>query len=78
MAEDLEKCPFCEGDGELRWNSLDERFSYGREAWVVCKVCGGRTKSFFHDEKPGYAIPETANPKAIEAWNKRPKPVSPS
>jgi hypothetical protein len=67
----LDPCPFCGSEAELKFDSLDERYSYGRRAWVRCQKCGGRTADFYHDETVGYADPTTADPKAIAAWNTR-------
>jgi Lar family restriction alleviation protein len=71
MSNELEPCPFCRGNAAVNFVELDERQSYGRSAWVQCGKCGARTANYYHDEKPGYAVRETANPKAIAAWNTR-------
>lgn len=37
----LETCPFCDGEGELLHNKLDDGYIYSEavHAFVKCKVC---------------------------------------
>ena len=55
--EEIKRCPFCGGEGELKtkWDMWARRYS----STVYCKKCRANSGIWFQ------------KPKAIESWNRR-------
>lgn len=56
-ANDLKRCPFCGGEGEMN--------IHNDTAYVLCKSCGGRSPRVIA------AVEYCAIDKACELWNRR-------
>lgn len=76
----LETCPFCDGEGELLHNKLDDGYIYSEavHAFVKCKVCeacGPITDVDYNHAASGIPGRLKAIAKAIElavkGWNRR-------
>lgn len=76
----LEACPFCDGEGELLHNKLDDGYIYSEavHAFVKCKVCeacGPMPEVNYNHATSGCPGRLKAINKAIElavkGWNRR-------
>lgn len=68
--QEIKKCPFCGGDGELtqRYNTRYRNYFL----FVACNLCGGQGKIFSSDEDVTESNWKTnACERAVKAWNMR-------
>ena len=68
LERELKPCPFCGGEAGLNYvGEMDGNIRY-LTAYVVCRGCGTRTRSFIVD---GYYGVMTTEQDAVETWNRR-------
>ncbi len=66
--QEIKKCPFCGGDGELtqRYNSRYDNYF----VFVACSLCSAQSKTFTSDDNAERVEWQSkACEKAVNAWN---------
>jgi len=66
--QEIKKCPFCGGDGELT-----QRYNYRHGnyfVFVACSLCNAQSKTFTSDDDAEHGEWQSkACEKAVNAWN---------
>ena len=65
---ELKLCPFCGSEAKLKFGMPYEQELDRKQAFVQCKVCRAKTRTFFQTP---YQSWEDTKRFAIETWNRR-------